>query len=75
MLETALVPDVPISTSRRELVLTGVILSVITALGLALGLEWMSPYLRTSAQIERTLGIRPIVVIPDLRIPHARRLT
>ena len=75
VLETALVPDVPISTSRRELVLSGVIASVIMALGLALGLEWMSPYLRTSAQIERTLGIRPVVVIPDLRIPRARRLT
>jgi uncharacterized protein involved in exopolysaccharide biosynthesis len=75
VLETALVPDVPISTSRQELVLSGVIVSVIMALGLALGLEWMSPYLRTSAQIERTLGIRPVVVIPDLRIPRARRLT
>ncbi|MDP5367551.1 MAG: chain-length determining protein [Paracoccaceae bacterium] len=75
VLETALVPDVPISTSRRELVLSGVMLSVIVALGLALGLEWMSPHLRTSAQIERTLGIRPVVVIPDLRIPRARRLT
>jgi uncharacterized protein involved in exopolysaccharide biosynthesis len=75
VLETALVPDAPISTSRRELVITGVLLSVIAALGLALGLEWMSPHLRTSAQIERTLGIRPVVVIPDLRIPRARRLT
>jgi tyrosine-protein kinase Etk/Wzc len=75
VLETALVPDAPISTSRRELVLSGVLLSVIAALGLALGLEWMSPHLRTSAQIERTLGIRPVVVIPDLRIPRARRLT
>lgn len=75
VLETALVPDVPISTSRQQLVLSGVIVSVIMALGLALGLEWMSPYLRTSAQIERTLGIRPVVVIPDLRIPRARRLT
>jgi hypothetical protein len=35
----------------------------------------MSPHLRTSAQIERTLGSRPVVVIPDLRIPRARRLT
>ena len=75
VLETALVPDVPISTSRQELALSGMIASVIMALALALGLEWISPHLRTSAQIERTLGVRPVVVIPDLRIPRARRLT
>lgn len=75
VLETALVPDAPISTSRRELAISGFLVSLLVAFGVALGLEWMSPYLRTSAQIERTLGIRPVIVIPDLRIPRARRLT
>jgi uncharacterized protein involved in exopolysaccharide biosynthesis len=75
VLETALVPDAPISTSRRELAVSGFLVSLLVAFGVALGLEWMSPYLRTSAQIERTLGIRPVIVIPDLRIPRARRLT
>lgn len=74
VLETALVPELPISTSRRELALTGFLISLLIALGVALALEWMSPYLRTSAQIERTLGIRPVIVIPDLRVPPARRL-
>ena len=75
VLETALVPEHPISTSRRELALSGVLMSILIAVGAALALEWMSPLLRTSAQIERTLGIRPVVVIPDLRVPRARRLT
>ena len=75
VLETALVPDLPISTSRRELALSGFLVSLLAAMGVGLALEWMSPYLRTSAQIERTLGIRPVVVIPDLRVPRARRLT
>jgi len=75
VLEAALVPEHPISTSRRELALSGALMSVLIALGAALGLEWISPYLRTSAQVERTLGIRPVIVIPDLRVPRARRLT
>jgi uncharacterized protein involved in exopolysaccharide biosynthesis len=75
VLETALVPEHPISTSRRELAMSGLLLSVLIALGTALGLEWISPHLRTSAQIERTLGVRPVIVVPDLRVPLARRLT
>jgi uncharacterized protein involved in exopolysaccharide biosynthesis len=75
VLEAALVPEHPISTSRRELAMSGVLMSVLLAIGAALGLEWISPHLRTSAQIERTLGIRPVIVIPDLRVPRARRLT
>ena len=75
VLEAALVPEHPISTSRRELAMSGALMSVLIALGAALGLEWISPYLRTSAQVERTLGIRPVIVIPDLRVPRARRLT
>lgn len=75
VLEIALVPEFPISTSRRELALSGFIISVLVALGAALALEWISPILRTSAQVERTLGIRPVIVIPDLRVPRARRLT
>ena len=75
VLEAALVPEHPISTSRRELAMSGALMSVLIALGAALGLEWISPHLRTSAQVERTLGIRPVIVIPDLRVPRARRLT
>jgi tyrosine-protein kinase Etk/Wzc len=49
--------------------------SLVGAIGAALGLEWISPRLRTSAQVERALGLRPVVVIPDLRVPRGRRLT
>jgi tyrosine-protein kinase Etk/Wzc len=71
VLDRALAPEHPISTGRRQLAMSGAILSLILAFATALGLEWISPRLRTSAQIERALGLRPVVVIPDLRVPRA----
>jgi tyrosine-protein kinase Etk/Wzc len=75
VLEHAIAPEEPVGSSRRKLLMMGIVASLLGALGVALGLEWISPYLRTSAQIERTLGLRPVVVIPDLRVPRSRRLT
>ncbi|MDX1822775.1 MAG: Wzz/FepE/Etk N-terminal domain-containing protein [Paracoccaceae bacterium] len=75
VLERATTPEYPVSTSRRKLLLLGVVVSLVGAIGAALGLEWISPRLRTSAQVERALGLRPVVVIPDLRVPRGRRLT
>ncbi len=75
VLEHAIAPEQPVGSSRRKLMMMGVAASLIGALGMLLGLEWISPYLRTSTQIERALGLRPVVVIPDLRVPRSRRLT
>lgn len=74
VLEVASTPQAPITASRRELVLTGVAAVILGVLAFVLSLEWISPGLRTSAQIERALGIRPVVVIPDLRGPRGRGL-
>ena len=75
VLERAQAPESPISTRRLMLAIYGAVASVIGAFAVALGLEWISPRLRTSAQIERSMGLRPVVVIPDLRVPRGRRLT
>jgi len=74
VLEQATPPLSPTSASRRELVATGFAAVLFAAIAAVLSLEWISPHLRTSAQIERTLGIRPVIVIPDLRVPRNRRL-
>lgn len=75
VLEHAMAPEMPSGTSREKLAIAGFVVSLLGALGVALGLEWISPYIRTSAQLERASGLRPVVVIPDLRIPRSRRLT
>jgi tyrosine-protein kinase Etk/Wzc len=74
VLEIATPPQWPINASRGEVLATGVAAVILGALVFALSLEWLSPRLRTSDQIERALGIRPVVVIPDLRVPRGRRL-
>ncbi len=74
VLEIATPPQWPVNPSRSKLAATGLAAVVLGALAVVLSLEWLSPRLRTSNQIERTLGIRPVVVIPDLRVPRGRRL-
>jgi uncharacterized protein involved in exopolysaccharide biosynthesis len=73
VLERALVPEYPVSQSRRKLLMAGVFASLFGAIGAVLALEWISPNLRTALQIERATGLRPIVVIPELTAPRRRR--
>jgi uncharacterized protein involved in exopolysaccharide biosynthesis len=74
VLETALVPEYPVSSGRRKLAAAGAIGSLMLAVGLALGLEFMNAGIRTAAQMEKELDIRPVVVIPNLdRQKHRRR--
>lgn len=73
VLETAIVPEYPISSGRRKLALAGAIGSLMLAVGLALGLEFMNAGIRTAAQMEKELDIRPVVVIPNLDRQKNRR--
>ncbi|MGR3504387.1 MAG: hypothetical protein ACU0B7_00775 [Paracoccaceae bacterium] len=73
VLERALVPEYPVSKSRRKLLMAGVIASFLGAIGAVLALEWISPNLRTALQIERAISLRPIVVIPELTAPRRGR--
>lgn len=64
VLETALVPEYPISPSRKKIVILGFLVSGFLSCLVALGLEMMNPAIRTSAQLERQLGLQPVVAIP-----------
>lgn len=64
VLETALVPEYPVSPSRKKIAMLGLIGSGFLACLFALGLEMMNPAIRTSAQLERQLGLQPVVSIP-----------
>ena len=72
VLESALIPEYPVSASRRKMAVAGTIASVLGALALALVLEWTSPILRTSAQVEKALGLRPVIAIPTLQNKRQR---
>ncbi len=73
ILERALVPEAPTSTSRRKLAMAGGVLSLVVALGAALALELMDGTIRTAAQLEAQLGVRPVIVVPRLKRPSPPR--
>lgn len=73
VLETALVPEVSGSKSRRKLVAVGAVASLIAGLASAFAAETMNPALRSAAQMERVLGIQPVVAIPPVKTRRDRR--
>ncbi|WP_370161148.1 Wzz/FepE/Etk N-terminal domain-containing protein [Limimaricola soesokkakensis] len=73
ILERAVPPDYAVSSSRRKIAVAGGFGVLLAALGLALSLEAVNPQIRTAAQMERALGVRPVVVIPELDRRQARR--
>ncbi|MDU8910813.1 GumC family protein [Aestuariicoccus sp. MJ-SS9] len=73
VLETALVPENPVSRSRKQIALLGGVASVMAGLFLAAVLELMNPTIRSAAQMERMLGIQPVVAIPPIRTARDRR--
>ncbi len=64
VLERALVPEYPVSPSRKKIALAGTALFFLAGAALAILLEMLNPAIRTAAQMERELGIAPIVAIP-----------
>lgn len=73
VLETAIPPDYPVSASRTKVALAGAGLALMLAIGLALALEVLNPAIRTAAQLERELGVQPVIVVPLLRSRGAAR--
>ncbi len=66
VLEPAIVPVYPISRSKRSIATLGGVASVMMAVGLAFVLEMLNPPIRTAAQMERALGVRPVISVPLL---------
>lgn len=66
LLERAMRPENPAGGGRRKLVMAGTFAAFIAGLGIAFVLDLLKPVVRTSAQMQRQLGIRPVVTIPEL---------
>lgn len=74
VLETALVPEYPVSRSRKKTAIMGGVASVVAAVGLAMLLEMINPAIRNSAQLERALGVQTIISVPTVRTRREKRL-
>ena len=73
LLEPALPADYPSSRSRASMVGMGLVAGVFLGLVLSYALDWLNPALRSTAQVERELGMQPVLVIPKLDPPSERR--
>jgi uncharacterized protein involved in exopolysaccharide biosynthesis len=67
VLETAIPPEYPVSRSRRAVAMAGGLASVMVAGIVVALLELLNPAIRTAAQLEKALQIRPVVTIPTVR--------
>lgn len=64
VLEPAIAPVYAISRSKRSVAILGGVASVLLALGVAFALEMLNPPIRNAAQMERILGVRPVISVP-----------
>lgn len=67
VIENALAADEPVSPNRPKILALGSGFAIVLAVGLALFLELMNPSLRSAAQMERKLDLRPVATIPYIR--------
>jgi uncharacterized protein involved in exopolysaccharide biosynthesis len=72
LLERALTPAYPNGGGRKKIAIAGIMASMVGAVVLAFILDLLNPVLRSAAQMQREVGIRPVIVVPDLhlRSPH-----
>ena len=72
VLETAQVPEKPISPKRLSIATGGALASLSLGLVLAAFLEWYSRIIRNSADLYRLLGVRPVIVMPPIQTRRER---
>jgi tyrosine-protein kinase Etk/Wzc len=73
VLETAVPPEFAVSASRKKIAMAGGVAVLIMALAAALILEVMNATIRTADQLEAQLGVRPVIVVPNLTNRRRRR--
>lgn len=73
VIEEAALPDYPVTESRTKKALLGGAASVFVAFALAYLLEMRNPVMRSAAQMERELGLAPVVTVPYLDTRVRRR--
>lgn len=73
VLERAIPPEFAVSPSRTRVALAGGAGVAVLAVLLALALELAQPVIRTAADLERRLGVQPVIVVPHLSARRTRR--
>lgn len=69
LLERAISPEDALGANRKKIAVAGTLASLALGMALAFLYEQVFPVLRSAEQMQRQLGIRPIVSIPDMSQP------
>ena len=72
LLDRAIAPEYPVGGGGKKIAIAGALASLLAGLGLAFLLDLMHPVVRTAAQMERQLDLRPVVSIPEIRLKKQR---
>ncbi|TVP73062.1 MAG: hypothetical protein EA339_04540 [Rhodobacteraceae bacterium] len=75
IVEQATAPQFAITRSKRQIARLAVIAGGLLAVLAAFSYEVLRPALRSTAQVQRELGMRPVLVLPALVLPAERRRT
>jgi len=75
VIENALPSETPVSPNRPKILLLGSGAAIGLALALGLFLELMNPAIRSAAQMERKLDLRPVATIPYIRTRREKNRT
>lgn len=66
VIEAATVPEYPSGRGRKTIVAMGLVAGLVLGGGLALLLEILHPVIRTAGQMNRRVGLTPVVTIPSV---------
>ncbi|MEM7505783.1 MAG: Wzz/FepE/Etk N-terminal domain-containing protein [Pseudomonadota bacterium] len=73
VIENPVVAEKPVSPNRRKILMLGSGVSMALAVALAFLIEIMNPAIRSAAQMERMLDLRPVATIPYIQTAGERR--
>ena len=66
LLERATIPDYPVTGGRKRLAMMGALASLLAGVVAAFLLDTLKPVVRTTGQMQRQIGLQPIVAIPEI---------
>ena len=72
LIESAIVPEYPISRSKRMTAMMGLVAAAGLAFVVAFIMEILNPVLRTPSQLERAMGLQPVLTVPRIERPGDR---
>jgi hypothetical protein len=73
LLERAIVPEASMGGSNKKIAVAGAVASLIASVVMAFVLDLIFPVVRTAAQMERQLDLRPVVSIPEVTPAQAKK--